>query len=849
MKALVNSVALLALLTGPALAQEKAELDAFGIEGSGVPLDQLSPDDGAAGPAMPTAQDEVPAEPAPQATAPAAPAADALAAPEITGFEPPSDWQERSVAGYSFRFPGDWQMMQDSKDEVAIFNGDVEAQQGGVFLISMDKPDNMMPPGAEISLDTKVTVSGQPFRRLELTMKIDASHSAEMIMLISEKPVDRDDHLIISGGATGRPLSEYRQAIEQMMGSLRYTAPLIEPDTALDGLIVYAVPNGWQTMRTTDGMVMYPNVYSASITVLKGDAVDGYSGIETKVPENAFKGYATVLGGHPAQSSAWQGVEAEYVQDKSMVTGSYTLFRLTDCAPDGAPLALVLAGIPETLESQAFKDALDDVGFAEGVKLGACREAPSGAGPDTAGPDTAGPDTSAAPQAKAPPLVAQNSAGAPAPALPLQVEVGGVSYLLPEGWQSTYSSAEDKMWASPDGRFTILSFWWFPDEPLLGYADTTSVENTVVDHEPVTRIHNSGNGLSTIQNVTERARGDGKRFIFTVETTSAAPQDLTALHDLLVPTLRFAAGFDPKKPVEFAAQPAPNATPPQAPASQLDLPPPPPEPLAEPMAEPDSFTDQGGGYSLYHNTRFGSEISYPSSYFAANPPPDNGDGRKFLSADGQSSFLIFAQHDVFGLSQDEMMQQDVAGLGGKTVTYRKSGRGWYVLSGNAGGDIFYRKVLIAADSVTHVFEIRYPTALKAAFDPVVAHMAKSFGLNPNSAVQQPSATAATPPAADLPSGTSNASELSKGWWIIVGTFPAEPWQRQKADLQSMQSMAAGCHLQLFNDFSDKFRGFSPGYNVFVIGAFESKSVATDKLQQIRTCFPDAYAKYGEYLGE
>jgi hypothetical protein len=90
---------------------------------------------------------------------------------------------------------------------------------------------------------------------------------------------------------------------------------------------------------------------------------------------------------------------------------------------------------------------------------------------------------------------------------------------------------------------------------------------------------------------------------------------------------------------------------------------------------------------------------------------------------------------------------------------------------------------------------------------------------------------------------------NKGWWVIVGTFPTDPWERQKKDSERMNAIALRCDAQLFNDFSQKFRGFSPGFNVFVVGAFDEKSEAEENLLKIKICFPDAYLKYGEYLGE
>lgn len=179
------------------------------------------------------------------------------------------------------------------------------------------------------------------------------------------------------------------------------------------------------------------------------------------------------------------------------------------------------------------------------------------------------------------------------------------------------------------------------------------------------------------------------------------------------------------KPDPAPVEPKASLAPDPAPKPPAVLPPPPPTEASG--IEPDSFTDQGGGYALYQNARFGTRISYPSAYFNADQPPENGDGRRFSSADGQAYFLIFGQHDAFGLPQDEMMQQDKSLGDYQGVSYEKSGAGWYVLSGLSGDTIFYRKVILAPDGVIHQFEIHYPAAQKVAFDPVVTHMVQNFG--------------------------------------------------------------------------------------------------------------------------
>ena len=98
-------------------------------------------------------------------------------------------------------------------------------------------------------------------------------------------------------------------------------------------------------------------------------------------------------------------------------------------------------------------------------------------------------------------------------------------------------------------------------------------------------------------------------------------------------------------------------------------------------------------------------------------------------------------------------------------------------------------------------------------------------------------------------GFAHAQQLNKGWWVIVGTCPTEPWQRMATDSQRVNAAASRCDVETFNDFSATFRGFTPGYNVFVMGAFATRGKAEDAVRAVGRCFPEAYVRYGECLGE
>jgi hypothetical protein len=131
-------------------------------------------------------------------------------------------------------------------------------------------------------------------------------------------------------------------------------------------------------------------------------------------------------------------------------------------------------------------------------------------------------------------------------------------------------------------------------------------------------------------------------------------------------------------------------------------------------------------WRTYTNDRYGTTIDYPDS-FQPQPPPDDDDGRAFKSSDG-ASFSVSASYG--GIDSNLAAYRDFI-LDNEpktaTVSYQAQGKDWFVVSGTNGRDIFYERHLLSHDGeMTEAFVISYPAALKQAYDPIVARMAKSF---------------------------------------------------------------------------------------------------------------------------
>ena len=126
-------------------------------------------------------------------------------------------------------------------------------------------------------------------------------------------------------------------------------------------------------------------------------------------------------------------------------------------------------------------------------------------------------------------------------------------------------------------------------------------------------------------------------------------------------------------------------------------------------------------YKTYHNQRFGYRIDYPAD-FRPQPEPDNGDGRRFLSADGQMVLTAYAGYNALdgGLATDRRIARQSWQEKQATFTLDQLTRTGYVLSGQVRGRIFYEKVVLKNNTLT-TFLWEYPAAQKAAMDAVIQH--------------------------------------------------------------------------------------------------------------------------------
>lgn len=310
----------------------------------------------------------------------------------------------------------------------------------------------------------------------------------------------------------------------------------------------------------------------------------------------------------------------------------------------------------------------------------------------------------------------------------------GLAALVPPGRLPSYAHAYTKDWTQFGWPGTAGEFM-DDDQPDNGWYFLNVLRDCLPDQTPVAI---SWGGISRfLEGEALKELNRGLTFDWPAGMEACQLENAGIGQEPAAPVVEaqpVAPAPEPAPQVTAVPEPAPQvATPPvEKPTKPKEttaplVPPPPPMPVEEARPDPDSFTPGEGGYALYQNGRYGTFISYPTSYFKAQPAPDSGDGRTFVSADGAARFIVFAQYNALNLTQAKMMQEDIATGGYDKVTYKKKGPGWYVLSGRIKADIFYRKVILDPSGLVQVFEITYPAKLKQDFDAVVTYMVQSFG--------------------------------------------------------------------------------------------------------------------------
>ena len=143
---------------------------------------------------------------------------------------------------------------------------------------------------------------------------------------------------------------------------------------------------------------------------------------------------------------------------------------------------------------------------------------------------------------------------------------------------------------------------------------------------------------------------------------------------------------------------------------------------------PVAAQDQAASWPQYRNERYGFSLLFPSNLFAVEKRSEAGDGQVFLSKDGEARLLVGALKNADGLTpgayQDYIVRESYAAY---SISYRRGGETWFVLSGEGNGKTFYEKVMFSCSGrLITSFAMLYPTEQRKAYDPIVEKIENSF---------------------------------------------------------------------------------------------------------------------------
>jgi hypothetical protein len=134
------------------------------------------------------------------------------------------------------------------------------------------------------------------------------------------------------------------------------------------------------------------------------------------------------------------------------------------------------------------------------------------------------------------------------------------------------------------------------------------------------------------------------------------------------------------------------------------------------------------GIATYRNERHGFSLAYPAGTFAPQPPAADGEGRVFVSRDGNARLLAGALPNADDVNLRDyralVLQQSYPGA---AIDYAPIGPTWFVLSGTRDGVMFYERVTFTCGGrLINSWAMLYPAAERRVWDRIVEQVARSY---------------------------------------------------------------------------------------------------------------------------
>ncbi|CAO3427823.1 hypothetical protein [Azospirillum endophyticum] len=150
-------------------------------------------------------------------------------------------------------------------------------------------------------------------------------------------------------------------------------------------------------------------------------------------------------------------------------------------------------------------------------------------------------------------------------------------------------------------------------------------------------------------------------------------------------------------------------------------------PDAPPSQQPASSQHPGSRH--YVNVRFGFSVDVPGD-LVAEPPPDNGDGQAFHSADGSLHLTVSGLNDAAEEGLKSFVATDQKACLRQPPEYLVRKPDWIVFSCTTAKGLLYQKTLLQGGrgGAFISLRIRYPASEQARWNAAVAMASKSLRL-------------------------------------------------------------------------------------------------------------------------
>ncbi|MDP4034274.1 MAG: hypothetical protein Q8P60_15775 [Pseudorhodobacter sp.] len=126
-----------------------------------------------------------------------------------------------------------------------------------------------------------------------------------------------------------------------------------------------------------------------------------------------------------------------------------------------------------------------------------------------------------------------------------ELDLGEATLSITQDWQLTDQRRDvEAVYAGPTGE-SLRVFWWFPDEPLLGYDGEISHETRSFRAGLALVVRSQIAGRSVVQVAFERESADKERLLFLIESETATPEALEAALEPILQRLRFEGDPEP----------------------------------------------------------------------------------------------------------------------------------------------------------------------------------------------------------------------------------------------------------------------------------------------------------------